>query len=184
MSSQRPYVEDLAEANLRLRRERIILLRRVVCLCRYIPLLLDVVGYRPDPEFVEITGCRLLVVFPFIPELIVFLCRDDKSVEVGLKSVKKTYRGDRGIERVRYLEDVYQALGRKHVPYVDRLIHSVGATVYLEPKGIALRPRNEKELLESLVCVLQALEVLYVIPKLTLLFQAFAGPPPRAAIVS
>ena len=58
----------------------------------------------------------------------------------------------------------------KKVPHTDRLVRSFETTVYLEPKGIVVRPRNEKELLEALVCVLQALKVtLYIIspPKLT-----------------
>jgi hypothetical protein len=39
-----PYVIDLASANLRLRRERIVHLRRIIRLSRYIPLLVSLIG--------------------------------------------------------------------------------------------------------------------------------------------
>lgn len=91
----------------------------------------------------------------------VFLCRDGKSVQIGLNSVKKTYHGDHAMERVRYLQNIYKALSEKQVPHVDHLTHSLNTTVYLEPKGVVVRPSNEEELLEALACVLQALQVCY-----------------------
>lgn len=73
--------------------------------------------------------------------------------------VKKTYYGDHATERVHYQQQIYKALRDKTVPHVDRLTHVVDMSLYLEPKGIATRPSNEAELLEALVCVLQALQV-------------------------
>lgn len=59
-SSAKLHVEDLAVANLGLRRERIKHLLRIIRITRYIPLLLKIVGYRSDPEFVEMTRYGLL----------------------------------------------------------------------------------------------------------------------------
>ena len=80
-------------------------------------------------------------------------------MEVGLKAVKKVYRGDDAAQRVQYIQRIYQQLEDKHVPHVDALTYAVGETVYVAPKGIAVVPRNEKELLQAVTCVLQALQV-------------------------
>jgi hypothetical protein len=53
-SSTKPYVEDLAQADLRLRRGRIMHLRRMIRLSRYIQPLAGLIGDRPNPEFVDI----------------------------------------------------------------------------------------------------------------------------------
>src|ERR1700722_27471 len=65
----------------------------------------------------------------------------------------------RNTERVRYVQNIYHQLKEKAVPHVDTLIHVVDSSIYIEPKGIAVRPSNEKELLKALVCVLSALVV-------------------------
>jgi hypothetical protein len=88
-----------------------------------------------------------------------FPCRTDKSLEIGTKYIKKIYLGDLAAERVRDLENVYKMLQEKGVPNVDRLAHSINTTVYLEPKGVDVRPRNENELLQAITCILQALTV-------------------------
>ena len=80
-------------------------------------------------------------------------------MEVGLKAVKKLYRGDDAAQRVRYIQEIYQQLKDKDVPHVDALTYADGSTVYVEPKGIAVVPSNEKELLEAITCVLQSLQV-------------------------
>lgn len=80
-------------------------------------------------------------------------------MEIGLKAVKKVYHGDDAVQRVRYIQEIYQRLKEKDVPYVDTLTHAVGSTAYVEPKGIAVVPSNEKELLEAVTCMLQALQV-------------------------
>lgn len=114
----------------------------------------------------------LLVVFPCLPNSNLFWCRNGKSIQVGIKSVKKTYHGVGAAERARYLAHIYKQLHEKNVPHVDHLSHFVDGTptVYLEPKGIVAQPTNETELLEALVCVLQALQVCYYILRLTLAF--------------
>lgn len=89
--------------------------------------------------------------------------RDDKSVEIGTKNVKKIYHGDQGAERVRYIQNIYRQLQEKGVPHVDALTHAAGSTIYVEPKGIAVKPSNLKELLDAIICVLRALQVCTII---------------------
>jgi hypothetical protein len=85
--------------------------------------------------------------------------RNDKSLEIGTKSIRKIYLGDHATEHVRHLENIYNMLQEKRVPNVDRLTHSFDTTVYLEPKGVGVQPSNENEILEAIICVLQALTV-------------------------
>jgi hypothetical protein len=94
-----------------------------------------------------------------------FYCRGGKSTEVGLQAVKKIYCDDRGAQRFEYIRNIYRLLKEKDVPHVDTLTHAVvdGSTIYVEPKGIATKPSNEKELLEAIVCVLQALQICTII---------------------
>jgi hypothetical protein len=84
-------------------------------------------------------------------------------VEIGTKNVKKVYYGDQGAERVRYIQNIYRLLQEKNVPHVDALTHAAGSTIYVEPKGIAVKPSNVKELLDAIVCVLRALQVCTII---------------------
>ena len=84
-------------------------------------------------------------------------------MEIGTKSVKKVSHGDQGAERVRYIQSIYRQLKEKDVPHVDSLTHAVGSTIYVEPKGIAVKPSNEKEPLDAIICVLQALQVCTII---------------------
>lgn len=85
--------------------------------------------------------------------------RDGKSVEIGTKNVKKVYHGDQGAERVRYIQTIYRQLQEKDVPHVDALTHAAHSMIYVEPKGIAVKPSNKKELLDAIICVLRALRV-------------------------
>ena len=76
-------------------------------------------------------------------------------------------------EQVHYLENIYKALQSKRVPHTDCLVHSISATVFLKPKGVVIRPSNEEELLEALVCVLWTLLVHYHLPKADTTFSHF-----------
>ena len=92
------------------------------------------------------------------------LClRDGKSVEIGTNNVKKVYHGDQSAERVQYIQNIYRQLQEKDLPLVDALTHTSGSTIYVKPKGIAVKPRNKKELLDAIICVLQALQVCTII---------------------
>jgi len=145
--SQTPVVLDLAFANLRFKRDRIANLCRLINLSPYLYPLLKLIGYRDVPEFTVIE-------------------RDGKSVEIGTKSVRKVYHGDQGAERVRYIQNIYRQLQEKGVPHVDALTHAAGSTIYVEPKGIAVKPSNVRELLDAIICVLRVLQVLHQAPPL------------------
>ena len=84
--SSNPYVVDLAVADLRFRVERIKHLRRIIRLSRYIPLLLYLVGYRSDPEFVNIERCGLPVVSHF--------CLKLQFIDFSGAEMTKSFRSD------------------------------------------------------------------------------------------
>ncbi|CAI2192821.1 8817_t:CDS:2, partial [Funneliformis geosporum] len=67
------------------------------------------------------------------------------------------------VRRVEKLKNVYNILTKKKVPNVDLLLHANNGSdeVYLGLKGMSVRPNNQKELLEAVVCVLEALVVLH-----------------------
>ena len=81
------------------------------------------------------------------------------------KSVKKTYLFDNVPERVEKLIDIYDRLKHKGVPNVDQLDHAdtKKGEVYLSPKGMDVRPKDKKELLEAIICILEALVVRMVV---------------------
>jgi len=80
-----------------------------------------------------------------------------------MNTVKKVYHGDQGAERVRYIQNIYRLLRDKNVPHVDTLTQAVDSIIYVEPKGIAVKPSNEKELLEAIICILRALQLCTII---------------------
>jgi len=145
-----PYVRDLATVNLRFRRARIINLRRMINLSRCLQPLVQIIEYHSTPEFVV-------------------MLRDNKSIEIGINSVKKSFSGPGSVERIRHLESVYKMLVTKNVPYVDKCKLTIvehEQAIYLEPKGFTVRPSTEVELLQAIVCVLRALQVLHKEPPL------------------
>ena len=66
---------------------------------------------------------------------------------------------------VQHLRDIYQLLEDKNVPNIDILMqyyindHVHGSVVYLQPKGMDIFPCQGQEILEAVVCILQALKV-------------------------
>jgi hypothetical protein len=107
--SARPYVEDLAEANLALKRHRLLHLRRIIHLTRYFPLLLHLIGTRTEFDFLKIERCDSACSF----QLGFFFCRNDKLVQVGLKIIRKEYFDP---TRVDFLVKIYKLLAEKRVP--------------------------------------------------------------------
>jgi hypothetical protein len=63
------------------------------------------------------------------------------------------------LKRVPHLRTVYTHLHEKKVPHTDAFVRAYDTTVILSPRGNAVQPRTEKELVGALVCVLEALEV-------------------------
>ena len=66
--------------------------------------------------------------------------------------------------RVAHLQRIYGILKDKRVPNVDELLLSYiddpnrGSVVYLQPKGVAARPVNVREVVDAVSCILAALE--------------------------
>ena len=84
-------------------------------------------------------------------------------MEIGTKNVKKVYHGNQGAERVRYIQNIYRQLQEKGVPHVDALTYAARSTISVEPKGIAVKPSNVRELLDAIICVLRALQACIII---------------------
>jgi hypothetical protein len=93
---------------------------------------------------------------------LIILSRDGKTIEVCGKSIKKTYEGPDRFTKLQKLKSVYDLLKEKGVPNVDGIAMSYsdcGAVVFLEPKGMSVFPRNSRQVLDAVCCVLQALIV-------------------------
>lgn len=153
-----PVVHNLATADLRYRRDRIKNICRLINLSGLLRTIADLVR-PPDAEFVELE--RLLVLF--VLSLRRFLSwiypRDHSVVEIAGHTIIKSYAKPEDLWRVAHLKNIYALLKEKHVPYVDSLVHNYDSTFILSPRGLAEQPRTEKELLEALTCVLEALIV-------------------------
>ena len=171
--SKKPLVQDLAPANLRLKRDRIAHLRRLINLTPYIYSLLQLIGHHGSPEFTLIERYVLLVVLLSPLWSWSLYRREGKYVEIGMRSIKKTYRGDFGQERVRIIKNIYGQLKEKGVPHVDTLTFADGPVIYLEPRGIDIKPSNEKELLQAVICVLKTLQVCTIIHALACQFTSY-----------
>ncbi|CAI2188031.1 20336_t:CDS:2 [Funneliformis geosporum] len=126
-----PEVAIIVNSNLNMRRNQIFNLRRMINLSILIKSLQDVIGWHETPEFRPIV-------------------RERQTIE----------EFDRRVEK---LKNVYNILTKKKVPNVDLLLHANNGSdeVYLGLKGMSVRPNNQKELLEAVVCVLEALVVLH-----------------------
>jgi hypothetical protein len=77
-------------------------------------------------------------------------------------NIKKTFTNPEKLDGcVKKLKNVYSMLEKKKVPNVDKLLHvnNKSGEVYLGPKGMSVKPNNQKELLEAIVCILETLVV-------------------------
>ncbi|CAI2185039.1 13028_t:CDS:2 [Funneliformis geosporum] len=144
-SGDNPDVINIVKSNLNLRKDRILNMRRMINLSILIKSLQDVIGWHETPEFRPIE-------------------REDQTVEVCATNIKKTFTNpEKSDARVEKLKNVYDILTKKKVPNVDRLIHAdnESGVVYLGPKGMSVKPKNQKELIEAVFCVLETLVVLH-----------------------
>ncbi|RHZ82138.1 hypothetical protein Glove_114g70 [Diversispora epigaea] len=138
-----PDVVNIVKSNLNQRSDRIINLRRIINLSVLIKSLQKVIGWRETPEFQPIH-------------------RDKKTITVWATNIKKTFTDETESEaRVEKLKNVYFLLKKKGVPNVDDLLQAGKGAVYLGPKGMSVRPNNQKELLEAIACILEALVVMH-----------------------
>ncbi|CAG8592888.1 6332_t:CDS:2 [Diversispora eburnea] len=138
-------IVNIVNSNLNQMRGRILNLRRVINLSILIKSLQDMIGWHESPEFQPIY-------------------RDKKIIIVWATNVKKTFTDHTESDgRVEKLRNVYDILRIKEVPNVDYLLHAKNETgvVYLGPKGMSVKPKNQKELLEAIVCILEALVVMH-----------------------
>ena len=101
-----------------------------------------------------------------------------------MRSIKKTYCGDFGQERVRFIKNIYDQLKEKGVPHVDTLTFAAGPAIYLEPRGIEIKPSNEKELLQAVTCVLKALQACTIIHALACQFISYLGSSSTTSFIS
>jgi hypothetical protein len=58
-----------------------------------------------------------------------------------------------------HLQSIYAHLEERKVPNVDSLVYQYDTTFVLSPRGITKPPKTEKELLDAIISVLEALEV-------------------------
>ncbi|KAG9294512.1 hypothetical protein G9A89_008622 [Geosiphon pyriformis] len=138
LGSYKPDIIPIGTVDLSLRKERIRNLRILINLCTIIELVQDVIVWRETTEFVPIERC--------VEEF--------------------TYHGPDGEQCTQKLRNIYNMLKNEHVPNVDNLILSYtdndhGCVAYLAPKGMSVRPNTQKELLEAIICVLEALSVMH-----------------------
>jgi hypothetical protein len=84
-------------------------------------------------------------------------------IEVGSSAVRKTYPGPMGHARVTHLKTIYE-LAYKSVPNVDSLYSCkmddlTRGIVYLQPRGLNALPKFSQDVVDAIVCVLEALVV-------------------------
>jgi hypothetical protein len=103
------------------------------------------------------------------------------EITVGSFNVSKRYTTRDCHHRVIRSENIYHWLKQKNVPNVDRLVASYnghpehGSSIYLQPKGLELQPQLVSEIIEAVVCVLQALLVRLIIGAAGVLNDIFFG---------
>jgi hypothetical protein len=61
---------------------------------------------------------------------------------------------------------MYSILEEKHVPHTDSLALANKFKVVLHPRGLARQPQTERQLLNAIICVLEALKVSTCIPEI------------------
>ncbi|CAG8665089.1 2607_t:CDS:2, partial [Ambispora leptoticha] len=95
----KPDIITIGTVDLSLRKERIRNLRILINLCSIIEPINDVIGWRETAE-------------------------ESKTICITGTSIKKTYHGPDGEQRIQKLRNIYNILRSEHVPNVDDLILS------------------------------------------------------------
>ena len=155
----RPIIHDLAHTNLTFRRDRIRNIRHLINLARLFPTLADMVQ-APRAEF-EPHDMHVFTSHHMHPQSdgLFFHIRGGCTIELAGRHVIKAYQYPGAQERVAKLVNTYELLRTKGVPNTDRLECSSEKKMILSPRGIDYIPKTEQELLDAVVCVLEALEV-------------------------
>ncbi|KAF8572904.1 hypothetical protein K439DRAFT_1643341 [Ramaria rubella] len=135
----KPIILDLASANLRIRRDRIINIRRLINLTTLLKPLSDIVQ-SASGEFQPMK-------------------RNFSTVEITASCIVKTYTCSDADARIKHLDAIYASLQEWGVPNTDRIIYAKGEAVYLAPRGILVPPKTQVDLRECVICILDALVV-------------------------
>ena len=88
--------------------------------------------------------------------------RENSSIEIRNKFIMKSYHKG-WEEKVKHLQNVYDYIKLRGIPNTDELIHVKDNSLYLVPRGVSRQPKENKQLLECLTCVLQCLIVRYLL---------------------
>jgi hypothetical protein len=88
--------------------------------------------------------------------------RDFSIVEVTANCVVKTYICDDAQARVEHLKSIYASLRDRNVPNTDYILLAKDKEIYLAPRGIPVPPKNQAELRDCVICVLETLVVCVV----------------------
>jgi hypothetical protein len=91
--------------------------------------------------------------------LIHFYPRGDCTVELAGRHIIKAYDCPESTERVEKLVDTYKLLQTKAVPNTDHLEDASENRIMLLPRGVDNMPKSEQELVDAIVCILEALVV-------------------------
>ena len=159
--SDGPAVMDLTVSNLHLNAQRITNFCWMIRLSSLIKPISQTIGFRWTPEFETIKR----YVFGTIAILLwIFFSRDNKTIELSGKCVRKEYFGHNRHLNIQKLKSVYKLLREKQVPNTDSLVTSHsdeghGAVVYLGPRGICCQQDSPSDILDAVICILEALEV-------------------------
>lgn len=83
--------------------------------------------------------------------------RPNSTITFYPTQVVKSYQCKDAVNRVKHLKEIYNILEKHSIPNTDKLVHSTKTSVFFEP-------RDERELWQCLVCILNALTALHKIP--------------------
>jgi hypothetical protein len=136
-------VHDIYCANLRLKRDRILHIRRLINLSTLFKVISDTANCK-NVEFQK-------------------LKRENSNVEIAGRRIVKEFTSPDRYERLDRLCRIYHLLKEQKAPNTDHLEHMYKekATVVLSPRGIERLPETEDQLLSALKCVLECLQIIH-----------------------
>ncbi|CAI2187070.1 5696_t:CDS:2, partial [Funneliformis geosporum] len=146
--SNKPQIINIVSSNLRYRKERIINLRRMFNLALLLDPFKEIIGWRDTPELLLIQ-------------------KDNHIITVNPTNVKKVFIGLSSQIQIERLKVIYEKLKRKNVLNVDHIVavslpDITEPYLYFEPRGMCVYPKIEKEVIEAVLCVLEAHMSMYV----------------------
>ena len=136
-------VHNISSTNLRLKRDRILHIRRLINLSALFKVIAETANCK-DVEFQK-------------------LKRANSNVEIAGRRIVKEFTSPYRYEWLDRLGRIYHLLKEQKVPNTDQLVHmsKEKATAVLSPRGIERLPETEDELLSALKCVLECLQIIH-----------------------